>query len=479
MAPHLSEIAHAVARGERSAAEVVEASIARIEATDAHVNAFTGRRFEAARAQAARIDEQRARGEPLGPLAGVPFAVKNLFDIAGEVTLAGSKVNRSYPPATANAVLVERLQAAGAVLVGSLNMDEYAYGFTTENTHYGPCHNPHRLGHVAGGSSGGSGAAVAAGQVPLALGSDTNGSIRVPSSFCGVWGLKPTFGRLSRRGSYPFVNSIDHLGPFADDLDGLALAYDALQGPDPLDPGCFATQVQPVSRSLGQGVQGLRVGVLGGYFVDHASGPAREAVALAAAALGASAMVEWPDRRAPPPSSPAPAKAVPCTCSACAHRRPTSSRCRWTASSRARCSPPPGTCARSAFGASTATRSTPSFATGTCSSPRPPPWPRHPLAPSGSRSMASASRAALPSACSRSPFRSPAARWWPRRCGPRAPKACRWACSSLPHRGAKTSRCARAGRWPRPAWHRCANPPFDEPHALIPHPRPPPTGALA
>ena len=279
MAPHLSEIAHAVARGERSAAEVTEASIARIEATDARVNAFTGRRFEAARAQAARIDEQRARGEPLGPLAGVPFAVKNLFDIAGEVTLAGSKVNRSHPPATANAVLVERLQAAGAVLVGSLNMDEYAYGFTTENTHYGPCHNPHRLGHVAGGSSGGSGAAVAAGQVPLALGSDTNGSIRVPSSFCGVWGLKPTFGRLSRRGSYPFVNSIDHLGPFADDLDGLALAYDALQGPDPLDPGCFATQVQPVSRSLGQGVQGLRVGVLGGYFVDHASGPAREAVA--------------------------------------------------------------------------------------------------------------------------------------------------------------------------------------------------------
>ena len=136
---------------------------------------------------------------------------------------------------------------------------------------------------------------MAAGQVPLALGSDTNGSIRVPSSFCGIWGLKPTFGRLSRRGTYPFVHSLDHLGPFADDLPGLALAYDALQGPDPLDPGCFATRVQPVTRSLGQGVQGLRVGVLGGYFVDHASGPAREAVALAAAALGASATVEWPD----------------------------------------------------------------------------------------------------------------------------------------------------------------------------------------
>ncbi len=295
MPPNLSQTAQAVASGQQSAADALEACIARIEATDARVNAFTGTRFEAARAQAARVDAQRARGEPLGPLAGVPFAVKNLFDIEGEVTLAGSKVNRTNPPASADAVLVQRLQAAGAVLVGSLNMDEYAYGFTTENTHYGACHNPHRPGHTAGGSSGGSGAAVAAGQVPLTLGSDTNGSIRVPSSFCGVWGLKPTFGRLSRRGSYPFVASIDHLGPFADDLAGLALAYDALQGPDPLDPGCFATAVQPVVRSLPQGVQGLRVGVLGGYFVEHASAPAREAVAQAAAALGASATVEWPD----------------------------------------------------------------------------------------------------------------------------------------------------------------------------------------
>jgi AtzE family amidohydrolase len=295
MTLNLSQTAQAVASGQRSAAEVLQACIARIESTDARINAFTGTRFEAARAQAARVDAQRARGEPLGPLAGVPFAVKNLFDIAGEVTLAGSKVNRANPPATADAVLVQRLQDSGAVLVGSLNMDEYAYGFTTENTHYGPTHNPHRPGHVAGGSSGGSGAAVAAGQVPLTLGSDTNGSIRVPSSFCGVWGLKPTFGRLSRRGTYPFVASIDHLGPFADDVDGLALAYDAMQGPDPLDPGCFATSAQPVRGLLGLGVQGLRVGRLGGYFDEHAGAAAREAAALAAASLGASATVEWPD----------------------------------------------------------------------------------------------------------------------------------------------------------------------------------------
>ena len=291
----LSQTAHAIANGQLSAVEALQACIARIEATESRVNAFTGTRFDTALEQAKRIDAQRARGEPLGPLAGVPFAVKNLFDIAGEVTLAGSKVNRSHPPATADAVLVQRLQAAGAVLVGSLNMDEFAYGFTTENSHYGPTRNPHALDRVAGGSSGGSGAAVAAGQVPLTLGSDTNGSIRVPSSFCGVWGLKPTFGRLSRRGSYPFVHSIDHLGPFASDLPGLALAYDALQGPDPLDPGCFATRVQPVSRSMTQGVQGLRVGVLGGYFAENAGPAARAAVATAAAALGAQQDIAWPD----------------------------------------------------------------------------------------------------------------------------------------------------------------------------------------
>ena len=293
--PTLSHTAQAIAAGRLSAGEALQACIARIEATEPRINAFTGTRFEAAREDAARIDTQRARGEPLGPLAGVPFAVKNLFDIAGEVTLAGSKVNRSNPPAREDAVLVQRLRAAGAVLVGSLNMDEYAYGFTTENSHYGPTHNPHRAGHSAGGSSGGSGAAVAAGQVPLALGSDTNGSIRVPSSFCGVWGLKPTFGRLSRRGSYPFVANIDHLGPFADDLAGLALAYDALQGPDPLDPGCFATAVQPTRHRLDQGAQGLRIAVLGGYFAEFAGEAARGAVAQAATALGARDTVLWPD----------------------------------------------------------------------------------------------------------------------------------------------------------------------------------------
>lgn len=273
----------------------IEECIARIEATDARINAFTGRNFDRARREAQAVDAMRERGEATPPLAGVPYAVKNLFDIVGEPTLAGSKINRDRAPATEDAVLVQRMQAAGAVLMGSLNMDEYAYGFTTENTHYGPCRNPHDLTRIAGGSSGGSAAAVAAGQVPVALGSDTNGSIRVPSSLCGVWGLKPTFGRLSRRGSYPFVHSIDHLGPFADSVTRLAQVYDALQGPDPLDPGCHAQAMQPTVTQLEDGTAGLRTGVLGGYFVDHAGPAARAAVQAAATALEARYYVAWPD----------------------------------------------------------------------------------------------------------------------------------------------------------------------------------------
>jgi amidase/aspartyl-tRNA(Asn)/glutamyl-tRNA(Gln) amidotransferase subunit A len=176
-------------------------------------------------------------------------------------------------------------------------MDEYAYGFTTENSHVGPCHNPHDLTRIAGGSSGGSGAAVAAGQVPLTLGSDTNGSIRVPSSLCGVFGLKPTFGRLPRTGSFPFVSSLDHLGPFARSARDLALAYDAMQGPEgrgPHDPGCAQRAAEPVGAALALGTQGLRIGVLGGYFRQHAQSEALTAVDAVAQALGASRTVELP-----------------------------------------------------------------------------------------------------------------------------------------------------------------------------------------
>ncbi len=274
-----------------SAVEQVRCALARIAATDGRVNAFTEVLADRALARAVQLDQ---RGEDL-PLLGVPFAVKNLFDLQGVVTLAGSKIERDAAPAARDGALVRRLEAAGAVCVGALNMDEYAYGFTTENTHYGATHNPHDLSRVSGGSSGGSAAAVAAGQVPLSLGSDTNGSIRVPSSLCGVFGLKPTFGRLSRAGSYPFVASLDHLGPFARSTRDLALAYDAMQGLDVDDPAQVSRPVQPTLHALAQGAQGLRIGVLGGWFSSMALPPALAAVHKAAQSLGATQEVLWPE----------------------------------------------------------------------------------------------------------------------------------------------------------------------------------------
>ena len=294
----------AVRRGEIGVAALVDASLARIAATDGRVNAFTHVSQERARARAAALDARIAAGsaETLAlPLLGVPYAVKNLFDIEGIPTLAGSKIERDAAPAARDGLLLRRLEAAGAVLVGALNMDEYAYGFTTENSHEGPTRNPHDLTRVSGGSSGGSAAAVAAGQVPLTLGSDTNGSIRVPSSLCGVFGLKPTFGRLPRTGSYPFVASLDHLGPFARSALDLALSYDAMQGHDAADPGCVQRPVEPTAAGLADAgrlsanIAGLRIGILGGWFHDLALPEARDAVARVAAALGASETVLWPE----------------------------------------------------------------------------------------------------------------------------------------------------------------------------------------
>jgi AtzE family amidohydrolase len=288
-------IARAVARGEVGAAEVTEAALARIAATDPQLNCFTAVLGERARADARAIDARRARGEPLPPLAGVPFAVKNLFDVAGEVTLAGSAINRERAPAAADADVVARLRAAGAVLVGATNMDEYAFGFTTENTHFGPTRNPHDAARVAGGSSGGSAAAVAGGLVPVALGTDTNGSIRVPASLCGVYGLKPTYGRLSRRGVFPFAASLDHVGAFARSVADLALAYDAMQGADPLDPAQSMRAVEPVSGALAEGAGGLRPARLGGWFERYADADARAAVERVAQALGVSREVTLPE----------------------------------------------------------------------------------------------------------------------------------------------------------------------------------------
>jgi aspartyl-tRNA(Asn)/glutamyl-tRNA(Gln) amidotransferase subunit A len=290
-----SAIAAAVTSGETTAVAVAQAHLDRIAALDTGLGAFTAVTAERALAKAAAVDAARTAGQPIGPLAGVPFAVKNLFDIAGVVTLAGSKINAENPPAENDATLVERMEAAGAVCLGALNMGEYAYDFTGENAHHGPSRNPHDPDHMSGGSSGGSGTAVAAGLVPIALGSDTNGSIRVPSSLCGLFGLKPTYGRLSRARTFPFVASLDHLGPLARSPRDLALSYDAMQGPDPGDPACRNGPVEPAAPSLDSGIGGLRIATAGGYFAQGALPEAFAAVAEVAKALGASRSVEIPE----------------------------------------------------------------------------------------------------------------------------------------------------------------------------------------
>ena len=285
-------IAEAVRTGATSAREIAQETLSRIKVRNSALGAFTDVTATRALAKADAVDAGRARGASLGPLAGAPFAVKNLFDIEGLPTRAGSKINRDRVPAAKDATMIARLEAAGAILVGALNMGEYAYDFTGENAHDGPSRNPHDLERMTGGSSGGSGAAVAGGLVPIALGSDTNGSIRVPSSFCGLFGLKPTYGRLSRAGAFPFVASLDHVGPLARSVGDLALSYDAMLGRDDRDPAQAAAPAQPVTPSIEAGISGLRIARLGGYFARSADASAFAAVDAVARALKAERVVE-------------------------------------------------------------------------------------------------------------------------------------------------------------------------------------------
>jgi aspartyl-tRNA(Asn)/glutamyl-tRNA(Gln) amidotransferase subunit A len=287
-------IAAAVRAGEVSARELIEATLARIAARNGKLGAFTDVTAERAIAAAGALDAARAKGEALGALAGAPFSAKNLFDVKGLATRAGSKINRELAPAGDDATLVKRLEAAGAILVGALNMGEYAYDFTGENAHDGASRNPHDLGHMTGGSSGGSGAAVAGGLTPISLGSDTNGSIRVPASFCGLFGLKPTYGRLSRAGTFPFVSSFDHLGPLARCVGDLAASFDAMQGADPADPAQSPAPVLPTRGLIEQGASGLRIARLGGYFARGAEPAAFEAVERVARTLRVERTAELP-----------------------------------------------------------------------------------------------------------------------------------------------------------------------------------------
>lgn len=284
-------LAGEVRRGRASAVESVRASLTRLDALR-DLNAVTTMLGARALARAEALDRSIARGIDPGPLAGMAFAAKNLFDVAGHVTRAGSASTAVHAPAAEDAFAVAALERAGAVLVALTNMDELAYGFTGENGPDGDTCHPADVRRISGGSSAGSAAVVAAGAVALAIGSDTNGSIRIPSALCGAFGLKPTYGRLSRRGAFPFVASLDHVGPIAASPDVLAAAYDAMQGPDPRDPAMAARPVEAAAPDLDQGIAGLRVGVLGGYFASALAPEAAAAVREAASVLGATETVD-------------------------------------------------------------------------------------------------------------------------------------------------------------------------------------------
>ena len=283
-----------MSRGTASAA--VETALKRIGDDDGRIKAFTTVLAGRARAQARRIDDLHDAGCSL-PLRGMTFAVKNLFDIEGVATRAGSRILRDSPPAARDAFAVRQLEAAGAVAVGATNMDEFAYGFVTENAHDGATRNPLDTARSAGGSSGGSAAAVAAGMVDFALGTDTGGSVRVPAAMCGIYGLKPTFGRISRNGAYPLSQSLDHVGIFARSAGTLTSAYDSLQGLDSEDGGQLAKGVEPCNTAM-RASDPLRVALLGGWFRKGALPEILSAIERAALALDAVDEVDLPGAEA-------------------------------------------------------------------------------------------------------------------------------------------------------------------------------------
>ena len=293
--PDATALASAIRNRETTAEAVIKATLEQINQRNDRLNCFTTVMANEAIASAVEIDRAIAQGDNPGILAGVPFAVKNLFDIKGITTLAGSKIERENPPARKDATAIERLKKAGALLVGALNMDEYAYGFVTENSHYGATPNPHDFTRIAGGSSGGSAAAVAAGLVPFSLGSDTNGSIRVPAALCGVYGFKPTYGRLSRAGAFLFASSLDHIGHFANSVRDIATIFDILQGEDCKDPICTNKPVQLCLSELNKGIEGVKIAIADGYFTEGAEPEALAAVETVAKILGVNKKITIPE----------------------------------------------------------------------------------------------------------------------------------------------------------------------------------------
>jgi aspartyl-tRNA(Asn)/glutamyl-tRNA(Gln) amidotransferase subunit A len=273
-----------VATGSVSAVEVCRGVLERIEATQETLNAFNFVDADGALARAGAIDRQRARGAALGPLAGVPIALKDNLCVRGMRTTASSRLLDTFIPPY-DATVVQRLAAAGAVIVGKTNCDEFAMGSSNENSAYGPVRNPWATDRAPGGSSGGSAAAVAAGCVPLAFGSDTGGSIRQPAAFCGVVGLKPTYGRVSRYGLIAFASSLDQIGPIAPTVGDAALALNVLAGADHADSTSSAEPVPDFTAALTGDVRGVRVGVPRAFVSEGVDGGVRRAFDEALAAL--------------------------------------------------------------------------------------------------------------------------------------------------------------------------------------------------
>ncbi len=259
----LAALVRRLAAGELAPVEAVRATLERIEALDGTLNAYIAVRGEEALAEAEAL---AGAGGPRGPLWGAPVAVKDVIDVAGTRTTAGSRVLAASEPAARDAAVVERLRAAGAIVIGKLNTHEFAYGALTTSTAFGPARNPWSPDRVCGGSSGGSGAAMAAGLAAGTLGTDTAGSIRIPAAFCGVTGLRPSTGRVSNRGVLPVARSFDVVGPIARTAEDCALLLEAIAGADPGDPATVSAPVPPYRQHLTGDLRGLRVGVVAELF---------------------------------------------------------------------------------------------------------------------------------------------------------------------------------------------------------------------
>ena len=281
------EIAASIRSGERSAAEVIEDALASIAATEPQVGAYNLVLDEAARAAAAEIDRRIAAGQEVGALAGVPIAIKDNICTRGVETTCSSRILKGWKPPY-DATVMTRLAAAGTVMVGKTNMDEFAMGSSTENSAFALTRNPHDLDRVPGGSSGGSAATVAAGNVALALGSDTGGSIRQPAGFCGVVGVKPTYGSVSRAGLVAYASSLDQIGPFARNVADAAALLEAIAGHDPNDSTSIPEAFPALSDRLGDGVEGLRVGLPRELLGEGIAPEIRARIDEAAAALASA-----------------------------------------------------------------------------------------------------------------------------------------------------------------------------------------------